>query len=188
MMKHNSNIKEFNTSVNTKLSSYYANKHIQFDAQVLLEQILEAYRNVADTKLHKYMMRQNDEHNEGLNILTPEELMGFAFKKYQTWKQKKVWKEKLQEEQSILNLMAKFKKSNAKFKQVATKKPFTSKRPSNKSGTRGFGDKHKECYEKAPGWMKKNSQDRPKTMKKDGYDGSRKGTIAKIFQLWEMIL
>jgi hypothetical protein len=109
--------------VNTKLSSYYANKHVHFDSQVLSEQLFAAYRNIANAEFRKYLMRKNDEHDEGSNILTPEELMGLTFKKYQIRKQKKVWKEESQEEQDIVNLTAQLEQSDAKFKKGAAKKP-----------------------------------------------------------------
>jgi hypothetical protein len=76
-------------------------------------------------------MQNNDEHNEGSQILTPKGLtMGYAFyKKFQTKKQKKVWEENLKEEQQIGNLTMqpnKKKKSDSKFKKSATKKTSTS--------------------------------------------------------------
>jgi hypothetical protein len=76
--------------MNAKISLYYTNKQAQFDAQVLLEQLFEAYRNGADTEVCKCIMRKNDKHNEGSNIITPEDLIGLAFKKYQIRKQRKV--------------------------------------------------------------------------------------------------
>jgi hypothetical protein len=76
MVEHKSGIKEFNINVNTKLSSYYANKHIKFDEHVLLEHLFEAYGYVTDTEF-----RKNDEHDEGTYILTPKTKMTFAYKK-----------------------------------------------------------------------------------------------------------
>jgi hypothetical protein len=51
-------------------------------------------------------MRKNDGHNEGIHILMPKALMIFAYKKYQTRKQKKVWEEKPKEERQIVSLTA----------------------------------------------------------------------------------
>jgi hypothetical protein len=167
MVEHKSDIKEFNTNVNTKLSSYYTNKHIQFDKQVLLEQLFEAYRYVADAEFQKYIMRKNDEHDKGTHIIMPKALMTFAYKKYhQTCKQKKVWGKKLREEQQIVYLMTQLKKkSNSKFNKSANKlkMPFSDKNSSNK-GDKSFADKCKEGYDKAPGWMQKNPLEGLKSM------------------------
>jgi hypothetical protein len=171
MMEHKSDIKEFNTNVNTKISLNYDNKHILFDEQVLLEQLFEAYGYVADAEFRKYIIRKNDEHDEGTHILMPEALMTFAYKKYQTCKQKKVWEEKSKEEQQIVNLTAQLKKSDSNFnKQSATKskKAFSDKKSSSKGGDKSFDNKRKERFDKAPGWMKKNPGKGSRTLKKDG--------------------
>jgi hypothetical protein len=161
-----SDIGKFNTNINTKLSSYYANKQSQFDSQVLLDQLFEAYGTVTDAEFRKYIMRKNDEHDEGTTVLTPEALMDLAFKKYQTRDTK--------EEQEIVNLTAQLKKSNSKFNDkfkkfkgatTKNKKDFSK---SSKGDKNGFAAKRKERYDKAPAWMKKNPQDGPKTMTKDG--------------------
>jgi hypothetical protein len=44
-----------------------------------LEQLFEGHGTAADTKFCMYMMRNN-----GTNLLTPEQLMGLAFKEQQT--------------------------------------------------------------------------------------------------------
>jgi hypothetical protein len=174
MSEVDSDISKFNTNINTKLSSYYANKQAQFDSQVLLDQLFEAYGMVSDGEFRKYIMRKNDEHDEGTTVLTPEALMDLAFKKYQTRDTKKIWKAKSKQEQEIVHLSAQLAKSDTKFNDRfrkfksanKTKKPFS--KTANKSDKNGFAAERKERYDKAPAWMKKNPQDGPKTMKKEG--------------------
>ena len=68
-------------------------------------------------------------------------------------------------------MTAHLKKSNSKFSDkfkkdvTETKKVFSQ---SSKGGTNGFAAKQKERYDRAPGWMKKNPQDGPETMKHEG--------------------
>jgi hypothetical protein len=102
--------------------------------------------------------------------------MDFAFQKFQTRDQQKIWKTKLAEEQQIVNLTAQLKQSDAKFttrfKQNAATATATKKKPSGKpKGGKekgNFAAKRKERYDKAPAWMKKNPGAGPKSLKKDG--------------------
>jgi hypothetical protein len=59
----------------------------------------ELYGYITDAEFQKYIMRKNDEHDKGTHIIMPKALMTYAYKKYMTRKQKKVWEEKPKEEQ-----------------------------------------------------------------------------------------
>jgi hypothetical protein len=82
MIKKESNVQDFNTTVRQLQNSYYANKREQPDPETLLSNLFDAYVICQDNDFVQYIKRQKQDHIDNTLILTPDTLMERALKQY----------------------------------------------------------------------------------------------------------
>jgi hypothetical protein len=104
MTEENSNITAFNTKVRKLLNSYYANKRVTFDKQVLLTNLADAYKTCKDTEFVMYVNRKWQDHIDESNPITSTELMELALKQYQTMLEQSKWCVESKQTKQIMNL------------------------------------------------------------------------------------
>lgn len=176
MMEKDSNIKEFNAYVSDQKSAYYANKHQEYDDQVLLTQLFGAYKSCADVDFKQYIRRKEDDHNDGTTMLTSKILMDAAFKNYQTRVAQEEWRQETSEQKELVNLVAQIRYSSDKIKTLENRlktprKPREQpkkKRNGEKKGKKTPEQYRKERFDNAPAWMKKEPTDGKGTITRDG--------------------
>jgi hypothetical protein len=178
MSEHNSDVSVFNTQVRRMLNSYYANKRDNFDPEVLLQNLFEAYASCKDRSFVLYVQRKEQEHIDG-TVVTPEALMDLALKQYQTLVQKKVWGNESAEHKEIMSLSAQIvtlKKKVLEQKKTDTRTPNTDGK-----GKVSQQEWQKMRYDKAPKWMKKKPTDLNQKKKK----GDSIYTWCSYHKLWQ---
>jgi septal ring factor EnvC (AmiA/AmiB activator) len=93
MIEKDSDVQSFNTTVRQLVNSYYANKREQVDKETLLANLFDAYISCKDNEFVAYIKRRKQEYIDQAHTLTPEILMEYALKQYQTIVKKRheVW-------------------------------------------------------------------------------------------------
>jgi hypothetical protein len=153
MIGKDSDVTSFNTSVRQLMNAYFATKREEVDAETLLTNLFDAYKACKDNYFITYIKQKKHEHNEGgASTLTPEKIMDFALKQYQTQLQECTWGMELAEKKEIMPLTA----------EVVTLKQQLddSKRVSSEQW-------QKRRYEEAPTWTKNPPTD-PSEQKVEG--------------------
>jgi hypothetical protein len=170
MTECNSDISAFNTKVYKLINMYRANKQQEFDDTILLDNLQMAYRMAKDDHFTLFIDRRWSDHEDGIRILTPQELMEFALKQFQTTQDHGTWGAKNQK--SILNLTSRLGKI-----EKADKKKLEDKGENTKKGEKKKNLSAKEYreqrYKAAPKWMKKPPS-----------DGTTKKTVDGVEYLW----
>jgi hypothetical protein len=166
MTEENNDITAFNTKVRKILNSYYANKRLTFDEQVLLTNLADAYRTCKDTEFVAYINRKWQDHIDETRPVTSTELMELALKQYQTMVEQSKWCVESKQTKQIMNLashignLKKWKNEKEKEKE---------KGKHDKKNDKQYIDAKEYCkqrYDNAPEWMKKEPEDKNKSMKK----------------------
>ena len=174
MSENDSDIKNFNTYVNNQKTAYYANKHQNYDDQVLLSSLFEAYKSCQDKGFVAYITRKEDDHNDGTTTMTSKVLMDSALKNFQTKSELDEWKQETAEQKEMVNLVAQLKTSSDKIKLLedkanAPKKPNPKKKKDDKNEEKKSPEEYrKERFANAPAWMKQAPTDGKGSIKHDG--------------------
>jgi septal ring factor EnvC (AmiA/AmiB activator) len=91
MIEKDSDVQSFNSTVRQLVNSNYANKRERVDKETLLANLFNAYISCKDKEFVAYIKRRKQEYIDQALTLTPEILMDYAFKQYQTMVQEKTW-------------------------------------------------------------------------------------------------
>jgi hypothetical protein len=173
MSEHNSDVNAFNTHVRKLTNSYYANKREQFDSEVLLQNLFDAYMTCKDNDFVSYMKRKKQDHIDQTASLTTELLMNVALKQYQTLVQEHVWGTDSNDHQQIMNLTAQVSNLRKKVQVREDKSLKVDGKSDSKANVDSKPKTHlspdeyrKKRYENAPKWMKAKPQNISDTKKR----------------------
>ena len=115
-----SNIKKFNTHVKSLTRDLERRRQQSTD---VLTNLFKGYKAASDKVFVKYIMRKEEEYEEG-STMTADSLMNLAANKYKNWLQRNKWNAKSESETKILALEAKIMPLQKKDKSKGTvKKP-----------------------------------------------------------------
>jgi hypothetical protein len=184
MTEANSDITMFNTRVRKLLNSYFANKRVTFDEQVLLTNLADAYKTCKDNEFVTYINRKWQDHIDESRTVTSIEFMELAPKQYQTMMEQSKWGvDSSKQTKQIMNLTAQIEnlrkrkmegesnnQRNNDRKAVTTDKPFVSAQ-----------EWRKQRYDQAPDWMKQEPEDRSTTLTR----GKNKYVWCSHHKLWQ---
>jgi hypothetical protein len=155
MTEENSDITAFNTKVRKLLNSYYANKRVTFDEQVLLTNLADAYKTCKDTEFVMYVNRKWQDHIDESNPITSTELMELALKQYQTMLEQSKWCVESKQTKQIMNLTS----------QIGNLKKWKNEKEKEKKNSNDKQDGEKQFVNGAQ-WRKKEPEDKEKPMKR----------------------
>jgi hypothetical protein len=172
MTECNSDISTFNTKVYKLINMYRANKQQEFDDTILLDNLQMAYRMAKDQHFTSYIDRRWSDHEDGIRVLTPQELMEFALKQFQTTQDHGTWGADTKNQKSIMNLTSRLGKI-----EKADKKKSDEKDDSKKKG-------EKKTFVSAKEYREQRYKAAPKWMKKAPADGTTKKTVDGVEYLW----
>jgi hypothetical protein len=184
MTESNSDITVFNTKVRKLLNSYFANKRVQFDEQVILTNLADAYKTCKDNEFVTYINRKWQDHIDESRPVTSGDLMELALKQYQTMMEQSKWGvDNSKQTKQIMNITAqvenlrkrkieKEETSPSKYERKTTTsdKPFVSAQ-----------EWRKQRYAQALDWMKQEPEDRSKTLTR----GKNKYVWCAHHKLWQ---
>jgi hypothetical protein len=177
MTESNSDITTFNTKVRKLLNSYYANKRVVFDEQVLLTNLADAYKTCKDNEFVSYVNRKWQDHIDESHALTATEFMELAMKQYQTMIEQSKWGvDNSRQGKQIMNLASQIGNLR-RWKSEKDKKEGDGKHNNvvnhanngKQNSSKVFVDAktwQKQRYESAPEWMKKKPVDESKSLKR----------------------
>jgi hypothetical protein len=156
IMTVDSDIGKFNQYVKLLIQSLTARNQSTSD---LLINLFKGYGAVSDEVFRAWLMRKQDDHEEGEEI-TPDELMIAAKNKYDTMVEKGTWNAPTAEEK-IVALEAKFKSTmktlNKKVSFDGSSKKKGAKPGADKSGSKKKGQKNEDHPKK---WKAPKSNDK----------------------------
>jgi hypothetical protein len=113
-----------------------------------------------DEEFVKYMERKWSDHEDMSRVLTYQELMEFALKKYQTSLEQGTWGVDSKQTKSIMSLAAKVGTINKwKKDQAKSKEDDKKKKQTDKKDFLPIEEYRKKQYAEAPKWMKKQPKD-----------------------------
>jgi hypothetical protein len=162
MQEANNDVTSFNSKVRKILTSYYANKRESYNETALLHNLAKAYTMCKDEEFVQYMKRKWSDHEDGSKVLTSQELMELALKKYQTSVESHTWGVESKQTKTIMSLaskvgtMQKWQSNTDRSKKTATDTDQTTLSPA---------EYRKKRYDEAPAWMKKPPTDLKQTKK-----------------------
>jgi hypothetical protein len=161
MQEVNHDVTAFNSKVRKMLTSYYANKREAYNETALLHNLGKAYTLCKDEEFVQYMKRKWSDHEDGTKVLTSQELMEFALKKYQTSVEEHTWGVDSKQTKTIMTLASKV--GNIQKWQRGGNRSNTTQ--DSDQPTLSPAEYRKKRYDEAPAWMKKVPTD-PKYNKK----------------------
>jgi hypothetical protein len=89
MIEKDSNVQAFNTAVQHLLNSYFSNKREPVDQATT--NLFDAFTTCKDTEFVDYIKRQKHAYIDHTAVITPETMMDYALKQYQTMLQENMW-------------------------------------------------------------------------------------------------
>jgi hypothetical protein len=123
MEQKQSDIKEFNNSVNLLLSGLRAQNHTIPD---IITNLFEAYKSCEDSKFVEYMVRKEEAYEDNtITDLSAQKLMKMALEKFKTLQGRNQWKQKSSQELEFIamqNELLKIKKLEQDSQKKSTPK------------------------------------------------------------------
>jgi hypothetical protein len=182
MIEKNCDVQAFNTHVRQLMHTYRANKQAEIDSETLMANLFDSYLSCKDREFVDYIKQYKRAHYDSTIILTPETLMDYALKQYQTQVQELTWGEEAPDKKDMMSLVARVVNVEAKLEATTTRSSLINTQrylPPQMSKEQW----RRRRYENAPSWMKRAPADENDRRRKKV--GAYNYTWCKFHQLWQ---